>query len=207
MIEGLRQILGEPAFQEMIKRWTTNYRYGNADEAAFIALNKQVAAEKSGFEASNLAKLDLYFQQWLHGVGKPALTPTTFFQSTSVPNVPVSGTVPATLSLTLGAPVELRGVHAGHRRRPTRRAPPATVISTAGDATLHRGTDPRRTWSTGRSRCPSRCRSRSASPPGPGRPPTNPWRIGFKQLVKSTDPLRTGTYSKTLTYTLSTTTP
>jgi hypothetical protein len=31
--------------------------------------------------------------------------------------------------------------------------------------------------------------------------------IGIKQPVGSTDPLRTGTYSKTLTFTLSTTTP
>jgi hypothetical protein len=31
--------------------------------------------------------------------------------------------------------------------------------------------------------------------------------LGFSQLVNSTDPLRTGTYSKTLTFTLSTTTP
>jgi hypothetical protein len=31
--------------------------------------------------------------------------------------------------------------------------------------------------------------------------------IEFSQLVNSNDPLRTGTYSKTLTYTLSTTTP
>jgi hypothetical protein len=31
--------------------------------------------------------------------------------------------------------------------------------------------------------------------------------ILFKQLIKRTDPLRTGSYSKTLTFTLSTTTP
>ena len=31
--------------------------------------------------------------------------------------------------------------------------------------------------------------------------------IGFKQLIKANDPLRTGTYSKTLTFTLSTTQP
>ena len=31
--------------------------------------------------------------------------------------------------------------------------------------------------------------------------------ITFKQLVKATDPLRTGTYSRTLTFTLSTTQP
>ena len=31
--------------------------------------------------------------------------------------------------------------------------------------------------------------------------------IAFKQLIKANDPLRTGSYSKTLTFTLSTTTP
>jgi hypothetical protein len=31
--------------------------------------------------------------------------------------------------------------------------------------------------------------------------------IGFKQLVRANEPLRTGTYSKTLTFTLSTTNP
>ena len=31
--------------------------------------------------------------------------------------------------------------------------------------------------------------------------------ITFKQLIKANDPLRTGTYSKTLTFTLSTTQP
>jgi len=31
--------------------------------------------------------------------------------------------------------------------------------------------------------------------------------IAFKQLIKANDPLRTGTYSKTLTFTLSTTQP
>jgi len=35
----------------------------------------------------------------------------------------------------------------------------------------------------------------------------DPVTIAFKQLVKDTDALRTGAYSKTLTFTLSTTTP
>jgi hypothetical protein len=30
--------------------------------------------------ASYLAKVDEFFQQWLYGIGKPALTPATFFQ-------------------------------------------------------------------------------------------------------------------------------
>ena len=37
--------------------------------------------------------------------------------------------------------------------------------------------------------------------------PTTSVTIAFKQHVGATDALRTGTYSKTLTYTLSTTTP
>jgi amidase len=35
----------------------------------------------------------------------------------------------------------------------------------------------------------------------------DPVTIAFKQLVKATDPLRTGSYAKTLTFTLSTTNP
>ena len=35
----------------------------------------------------------------------------------------------------------------------------------------------------------------------------DPVTIAFKQHVDATDPLRTGTYTKTLTFTLSTTTP
>jgi hypothetical protein len=34
-----------------------------------------------------------------------------------------------------------------------------------------------------------------------------PLTIGFKQLVKASDALRTGSYGKTLTFTLSTTNP
>ena len=49
---------------------------------------------------------------------------------------PVGGTVPATLSLSLGAPAQLRRVHAGRGARRTRRPRPATVTSTAGDALL-----------------------------------------------------------------------
>ena len=35
----------------------------------------------------------------------------------------------------------------------------------------------------------------------------DPVTIGFRQAVKATDALRTGAYSKTLTFTLSTTNP
>ena len=40
-----------------------------------------------------------------------------------------------------------------------------------------------------------------------GPSPTTPVTLEFKQLVRANDPLRTGTYAKTLTFTLSTTNP
>jgi aminopeptidase N len=222
MIEGLRQILGEPAFQEMIKRWTTNYRYGNADEAAFIALNKQVAVEKAGFVGANVDKLDGYFQQWLHGVGKPAMTPTTFFQSTTVPNVGVSGAVPATLSLTLGAPISFGAFTPGLAKTYSA-STTATVVSSAGDAALSVA-DPS-TTAPGRLVngafalvSPLRAKANGGTPAAISGTPltlltyTGPVSndavaIGFEQSIGAGDPLRTGAYSKTLTYTLSTTTP
>ena len=59
----------------------------------------------------------------------------TFLQGTSA-ELPVGGTVPATLSLSLGAPATFGAVHARASTAPTTRRPTANVISTAGDATL-----------------------------------------------------------------------
>ena len=65
-LEGLQQIIGDGPFFELARKWQTDQRYGNATTADFIALAKQIARDRSGFEASNLAKLDTYFQQWLY---------------------------------------------------------------------------------------------------------------------------------------------
>ena len=82
----------------------------------------------------------------------------------------------------------------------------ANVISTAGDAALTRQ----------RPRPPDQRRVHAAVAAGglvqqggldrAGRPTTRS-TIAFKQHIGATDALRTGTYSKTLTFTLSTTTP
>ena len=69
-----------------------------------------------------------------------------------------------------------------------------------------------------RSRCRPRARSSAYAPVGGSASPTSletwsgpvsndPVAIGFKQPIRSGDALRTGTYAKTLTFTLSTTTP
>ena len=74
---------------------------------------------------------------------------------------PVGGTVPATLALTLGTPASFGAFTPGVAREYTA-STTATVISTAGDATLtvaDPGTNARATWSTARSPCRSRCRA------------------------------------------------
>ena len=140
-----------------------------------------------------------------------------------------SGTVPATLSLTLGAPASFGAFVAGVTATYTA-STTANVISTAGDALLSVA-DPSSTATghlvNGTFALPEflQARARNAANTGTaynnvgssasplnlltysGPISNDAVTIGFSQLVKSTDALRTGTYSKTLTYTLSTTTP
>jgi aminopeptidase N len=227
MIEGLREIIGESSFQALITSWLRTYRYGNADTAAFIAMAKRVAADKSGFEASNLSKLDDYFQQWLYETTKPTLNPTSFFQSTTGPDVSVGGSVPATLSLSLGAPISFGAFAPGSSQTYTA-STTANVISTSGDVTLSVA-DPS-TNATGRlvngafslvhalkAKATSAATARSALAPL-GRAPltlltyngpvsNDKVAIDFSQSIAANEPLRTGSYTKTLTYTLSTTNP
>jgi hypothetical protein len=142
----------------------------------------------------------------------------------------VGGTVPATLSLSLGPAATfmpfIPGVAQNYFATTT-----ANVISTAGDATLSVA-DPSTTATghlvNGSFVMPQALQAKASSPGGgPGSdyapvggsaspttlltyaaPVTNdPVTIGFKQPIAANDPLRTGSYSKTLTFTLSTTNP
>ena len=136
----------------------------------------------------------------------------------------VGGTVPATLSLSLGPAAAFGpftpGVAKDYLANTT-----ATVTSTAGDATLsvqdpsstatgrlvngtYALTEPLQANANGAAFAPL---STNGLPlalltyTGPAS--NNQLTIGFKQPIAATQPLRTGTYSKTLTYTLSTTNP
>jgi len=115
----------------------------------------------------------------------------------------VGGTVPSTLSLTLGAPASFGTFTPGVEQDYTAQTE-ATVLSTAGNATLTAdgGYLTNGAFSLAE---PLRIEfSKSA-----WTAPTTNEKVGitFKQLVKRTDPLRTGSYSKTVTFTLSTTQP
>jgi X-Pro dipeptidyl-peptidase len=141
----------------------------------------------------------------------------------------VGGSVPAQLALTLGTPATfpafIPGVGKDYLASTT-----ATVVSTAGDASLTVA-DPSSTATghlvNGTFSLPQALQAKASSalgtgtdyaPVGGSSAPTmllgysNPASndtvtIGFKQTIGTNDALRTGTYSKTLTFTLSTTTP
>ena len=141
----------------------------------------------------------------------------------------VSGTVPGTLSLSIGAAASLGAFTPGVGKDYVTTLA-ANVISTAGEATLSVA-DPSPT-ATGRlvngafalPRALQTERGRRRAPAGPyaplsaagtpltllsyGGPVSNDAvTIGVKQPIGATDALRTGVYSKTLVFTLSTTTP
>ena len=219
--EGYRQIVGDTAFFAFQKALVTEYAYGTITGAQVVALARRIAAEKAGFEASNLAKLDEYWRQWISTPGKPTLTPTTFFQSTSVSGT-VGGTVPATLALTLGAPISFGAFTPGVERTYSA-STTANVVSSAGDATLSvvdpSTTQPGRLVNGAFSLAqPLQVRSGSAAFAPVSNTPlalktydgpvsNDQTTLDFQQRIGANEPLRTGSYSKTLTYTLSTTAP
>jgi hypothetical protein len=146
--------------------------------------------------------------------------------TTNVPGT-VSGSVPATLSLTVGPAASFGAFTPGLAKLYTA-ASTATVISTAGDAVLS-VTDPSSTAPghlvNGTFVLPSPLQARARNVTNTGTAyntvsgsPLNllSWAapisndaitLEFQQAVAASDALRTGTYAKRLTYTLATTTP
>ena len=141
----------------------------------------------------------------------------------------VGGTVPSTLSLTLGTPAAFGAFTPGIAKEYDA-SMTATTVSTAGDATLSVA-DPDSTapgrLKNGAFTLTQPVRAAATSPAGtgsafaavggsasptplltyPGPVSNDPVTVAFKQAIAAGDPLRTGTYSKTLTFTLSTTNP
>jgi beta-glucosidase len=170
-------------------------------------------------------------QQWLTNYGPRAIS---VGDADSVANLPLSsvvtplssagqvsvgGTVPATLSLTLGAAPSF-GPFTPGVAKDYFASTNANVTSTAGDAALIvQDTSPFYTnhLVNGSYALPQELQVRNNTgafqtmPAGIrfwGGPTSNEVvPIDFKQSIGAKDPLRTGTYSKTLTFTLSTTNP
>jgi Metallo-peptidase family M12B Reprolysin-like len=146
----------------------------------------------------------------------------TDFALTAPPTGTVGGNVPATLSLTLGTPASFGAFQAG-LTKDYDALMSANVISTAGDATLSVA-DPSTNVPghlvNGAFSLPSAlmAKANAGTYSTVGSAPANLLMysapisndnvtIGLRQHIDANDALRTGTYSKTLTFTLSTTTP
>jgi hypothetical protein len=125
-------------------------------------------------------------------------------ESVDVPGT-VGGTVPATLSLTLGSPASF-GTFTPGVDRTYEAATTATVTSTAGDAALSVSPQPAHLANGAFTLAePLEVEFSKAAWTGPVT--GDPVAIAFSQHIGATQPLRTGSYSKTLTFTLSTTNP
>jgi X-Pro dipeptidyl-peptidase len=116
----------------------------------------------------------------------------------------VGGTVPAMLSLTLGGAASFGAFTPGLEHDYTA-STTATVTSTAGDAMLT-VSDPGH-LANGAFTLPSPLQVQLAKTTWTGPVSNDPVAIAFSQHIGANDALRTGGYSRTVTFTLSTTTP
>jgi hypothetical protein len=233
---ALRAILGKDNYVKVLQDAQKNYGGGSITEAQWEAEFHKFMPNQS---ADCSARLDEFFKQWWDtayppggGVNKPSITGpglngTNFYNSAGGCTNGVGGTVPATLSLSLGAPASFGAFAPGVATTYTA-GMTATVVSTAGDATLSVA-DPSTTAPghlvNGAFVLPSALKASATSPAGTGAPagavsgtPLNLLTytapvsndgvaVTFSQDIGATDALRTGSYAKTLTFTLSTTTP
>jgi S-formylglutathione hydrolase FrmB len=144
---------------------------------------------------------------WARGLEQTLRNLVAVFPTTT--DTTVGGTVPATLSLQLGAAPSFGTFTPGTARTYTA-STTATVTSTAGEATLV-VSDPSST-STGHLVNGTFALPQPLQGLGTVKTYTGPISgdeatITFRQDIGANDALRTGTYAKTLTFTLSTTAP
>jgi hypothetical protein len=201
----------DPAYGNQALTWTDSLLVGESDTYTPVAedIGKVIHC---AVNANNAGAT----------VWKTAIAP-------EIGNGSAGGTVPATLSLTLGTPATFGSFTPGLTKT-YESSTTANVISTAGDATLSVA-DPS-SDNTGHLvngafalPQPLQARARNAANTGTaynnvgssasplnlltwsGPTSNDTVSLGFSQLIDQTDALRTGSYSKTLTFTLSTTSP
>ena len=144
------------------------------------------------------------FEQLANKDGKGHVAATTAPPLTVVTDTPggVGGTVPATLALTVGSAAF--GAFTPGVDRTYETSTTANVISTAGDAAL---TVDGGKLANGAFTLLEPLQIAFSTSTWSAPVSNAAVTIGFKQHIGATEPLRTGIYTKTLTFTLSTTTP
>jgi hypothetical protein len=175
-------------------------------------------------EVLTIDRLGIHDIKWIAVDIKGNVSPVQTQRFLIGPEGEVGGSVPPTLTLTLGAPASF-GAFLPGITRDYFASTVANVISTAGDATLSVA-DPSSTHTghlvNGSFFLPQKLQVNAndgayaalggTSAPTAVHTYTGPVSndqvtLGFKQSIASSDALRTGAYGKTLTFTLSTTNP
>jgi hypothetical protein len=218
---ALRAILGKDNFNAASQEIQRTYGGRSITEPQLIAVFHKYLPNKS-IGCSN--KLDAFFKQWWDTpysgppaqgnkpqITGPGLAGPGFYDArggcsdygVDVP-AEAGGTVPATLSLTLGGAASFGAFTPGVAKTYTATTT-ANVISTAGDATLS-SSDPGH-LANGAFTLPQPLQVAFSKSSWDGPVSNDPVTITFTQPIGANDALRTGTYSKTLTFTLSTTNP
>ena len=170
---------------------------------AFVAQAKRLAnaGADGGAALLELQTKGVELVNWMTENGAAPPTPT--LQSEPATGT-VGGTVPATLALTLGGPATFPAFTPGVAREYTATTT-ASVLSTAGDAALS-VSDPGR-MTNGAFSLPQPLQVAFSKAAWTAPTSNEAVTVTFKQAIGANDALRTGTYSRTLTFTLSTTTP
>ncbi|MBE2319350.1 peptidase [Solirubrobacter sp. CPCC 204708] len=184
--------------------WPVDGNQGQTNAAGKASVVRGVSAGGNGVVLIGTSVVTRLHAKGLNATfGRAILFAADPVSKTSVPGT-VGGTVPATLSLALGAPAAFQPFIPGVLQDYTAETT-AKVISTAGNATLSVSEPGHLTNGAFQLAEPLRVEFSKSTWDGPVS--NDEVDVAFKQLIKANDPLRTGTYSKTLTFTLSTTQP
>jgi hypothetical protein len=215
-LQALRNRLGDATFFSILKDYTATFGGGTASTQDFM----NIAQRDSGQD------LRPFFQAWLYTPGKPNAA-FCYCEAPTDTTTTVGGEVPATLSLSTPGPATFAPFVPG-LAKDYLASTTVDVVSTAADAALSvsdasptapghlvNGTYPMpqalQAHATDAANPSTPFAAIGASPlqllAWSGPVAQDPVTVEFKQPIAATDALRTGSYTKTLTLTLATTTP
>jgi Peptidase family M1 domain len=233
---ALRAVLGKDNYNAALQHIQSAYGGGSISEAQLKSEFHKYMPNQSADCSAQLDEFFREWWDTAYppggGINKPALTGpglngTNFYNSQGGCTTGVGATVPAQLSLSLGTAASFGAFTPGVGKTYSA-ATTANVISTAGDALLSVSDSSANVPGhlvNGAFSLPSAVKASAASPAGTSAPEgsvsgsplsllswSNPISndavaVAFKQDIGANDALRTGSYSKTLTFTLSTTAP
>jgi len=192
-LQALRMKIGDEKFFNTLRAYHSTFKGSVAETQDFVA----IAQRESGEDLRD------FFKAWLYTPGKPSES-YCYCVSPLPTTGNVSGTVPATLALSLDGPATFAPFVPGVEKDYTATTK-ATVTSSAADATLTVSAPGN--LANGPFSLPEPLRIELSKSTWPGPVSNDEVSVTAKQLIKAKDALRTGAYSKTVTFTLSTTQP